>query len=119
MHHLNSLLLTFSLQVEISYQIATLIKSKHVLFFSLQFQLPSECTILSLISYFSLQFQIISNTIRMHNLPSLFSFYSLQFQIGLSTVTMHALETLLTSISLQFKIVSNTVRMYECTKAYM
>jgi len=88
-------------------------------FFSLQFQLPSECTILSLISFFSLQFQIISNTIRMHHLPSLFSFYSLQFQIVLSTVTMHALETLLTSISLQFKIVSNTVRMYECTKAYM
>ena len=66
----------------------------------------------SLFSNCSLQFLIVSNTVKMHHLQSLFSFYSQQFQIVLSTVTMHALETLFPSISLQFQIVSNYTRVH-------
>ena len=42
----------------------------------------------------SLQFQIVSDTTRMHVLETLFSSISLQFQIVSDTTRMHALETL-------------------------
>ena len=64
----------------------------------------------TLFLFVSLQFQIISNTIRMHALETLFSVLSLQFRIVSNTVRMHALETLFSIYSLQFRIVSNTVR---------
>jgi len=89
-----------------------LIKSKQVLFISLQFQIPSEGTFTVLVFNFLSAFQNRFNYVRMHHLPFLFSFYSLQFQIVLSTVTMHALETMFASISLQFQIVSNCIRVY-------
>jgi len=41
---------------------------------------------------FSLQFQIVLNTTRMHALETLFSFIFLQFQIVLNTVRVHALD---------------------------
>ena len=85
---------------------------------SKSFQIPSEHNIYRpCFHFFSLQFQIVSNTVRIHYLPSLFSFYSLHFQIVLNTVTMHALETLFSSISLQFNILPNTVQILsECMK---
>ena len=52
-----------------------------------------ECFKRNNVLYFPLHFQIVSNTVRMHHLPSLFSFFSLQFQI-LYTVRMHALDPL-------------------------
>ena len=48
----------------------------------------------TLFSFFSLQFQIISNTVRMHALETLFSKFSLQFQIVSNSTRMYALETL-------------------------
>ena len=52
-----------------------------------------------------------SNPVTMHNLPSLISF-SLQFQIVSNTVRIYALETLFSKGFLRFRIVSNTVTMH-------
>ena len=41
-----------------------------------------------------MQFQIVSNAVRMHTLETLLSTFSLQFQIVSNIVKMHALETL-------------------------
>ena len=60
---------------------------------------------------FSLQFQIVSNTVIMHALDTLFSIIFLQFQIVSGNTRMHALETLF-SFFLQFQIVLNTVIMH-------
>ena len=48
-----------------------------------------------------LQFQIVSNSVRMHSFET-FSNCSLQFQIVIKTVRMHALETLFPPKYLQF-----------------
>ena len=60
----------------------------------------------------SLQFPIVSNTVRMHPLASLFSKVSLYFQIVSNAVRMHHLLSLFSKVSLPFQIVSNTVRMH-------
>ena len=96
---------------------------------SKSFQIPSQCTIYRpcfcffsavpnrlkyrqnacfrdiVFFFFSLQFQIVLNTVRIHALERLFSKCSLQFQIVLNNIRIHALETLLSSFFLQFKIV--------------
>ena len=111
--------------------------------FFLQFQPVStsvrrqNACVRTLFSNFSLQFQNVSNTVTMYNLPSLFSlspavpnrlkyrqnacirdivfihffcsFKPFQQQSG---VRMHALETLFSNFSRQFQIVSNTVTIY-------
>ena len=60
------------------------------------FQIPSRCLLQKhCFHFFSLQFQIISNTVRMHVLETLFSKFSLQFQIVSNSTRMYALETLL------------------------
>ena len=88
----------------------------------------------SLFSLFSLQFQIVSNIVRMlfrYISFTCFSAYpnrlkyrqntcfrdfafnfSLRFQIVSNTVRMHALELSFSFLSLQFQIVSNTVRLH-------
>ena len=58
----------------------------------------------------SLQYQIFSNTGRMHAYSETFSKFTLQCQIVPNTITMHALEKLFSKFSLQFQIVSNSVR---------
>ena len=102
--------------------------------FSLHFKYRQNAPFTVHVFIFTLQFQIVSNTVRMHHLPFLFtfffcisktfqipsectiyhhfSFYSQKLQIFLNTVTMHALETLFSSISLQFQIVSKTMRVH-------
>ena len=105
---------TFSLQVEISYQIAAECNN-HRPFSHLQRDVWPTSLRLSHIDYVkrcTVFLIAVSNTVRMHHLQSLFSFYSQQFQIVLSTVTMHALETLFPSFSLQFQIVSNYIRVH-------
>ena len=59
---------------------------------------------------FSLQFQIVSSTVRMHALGTLFSSISLQFQIISKTVTVHALETLFSFWLCSFKYCQNVWR---------
>ena len=96
---------------------------------SKSFQIPSQCVLqMHIVSiYFSavpncfryhqnacfrdisfnrktLQFQIVSNTARMHALDTLFSIISLQFQIVPNTFRAHALKTL---FSKEFSEVSN------------
>ena len=66
----------------------------------------------TLFSIFSLQFQIISNTVIMHALETLFSIFSLPFQTVSNTTILHNLETLFSKLSLQFQIISNTARMH-------
>ena len=61
---------------------------------------------------FSLQFQIVSNTIRMHVLKTLVSNKILHFPICSNTVRMHALEILFSNNILHFLIFSNTVRVH-------
>ena len=96
MHHLPSLLSKCSLQVKIfivlvfknvsvtiishfqgrlAYLTPTLIKSKHKLFFSLQFRIVRMHALDTLFSSISLQFRIVSNTIRMHALETLCSLF--------------------------------------------
>ena len=77
----------------------------------------------SLFSYFSLQFQIVSNAVSItvyrlcfqHFLcsfkPSLCLRFSLQFRIVSNAVRMHRLPSLFLFVSLQFLIVVHTVRM--------
>ena len=55
----------------------------------------------TMISIIFLQFQIVSDTFRVHALKTLFSKCSLHFQIVLNTVRMHALETLFSKLSLK------------------
>ena len=94
-----------------------------VLIFSLQFQNVLNTVRIhaleTLFSKCSMQFQIVSNTVRMHALETLFSIFSLHLRIVLNTVRKHVLETLFSKCSMQFQIVSNTVRMYESIKAYL
>ena len=96
MHHLPSLLSKCSLHVKIfivlvfknvsvtvishfqgrlAYLTPTLIKSKHILFFSLQFRIVRMHALDTLFSSISLQFRIVSNTIRMHALETLCSLF--------------------------------------------
>ena len=99
----------------------TLIKSKHVLFFSLQFQIPSACTIYHpLISKFlgiskSFQLKYRQNAPFTFLVFILFSIVPNRFKLHQST----CFRDIVFLFSLQFKIVSNTVKMYESTKAYM
>ena len=93
----------------------TLIKSKHVYCFShwrfkYRFKQCHNARISVRVFRFFLHFQIVSNTVTIHNLPSLFSFFS-QFQI-INTPRMHALEALFSYIYLRFQIVPNTIRMH-------
>ena len=141
MHHLASLLSKFSLQVKISYQSVSHCTRKrpcfHVFICFVQFQIVSNnacvryivfnyfsevrnrfkychntCFRRTLFSFISLQFQIVSDTTRMHAIQKLFSFFSLQFQIVSNTVRAHALKTMFLKKSLQFQIVSNNIRMH-------
>ena len=83
---------------------------------SLQFQIVTNTVrthyLLSLFSFYSLHFQIVSNTTRTHYLLSLFPFYSLHFQIVSNTTRTHYLLSLFSFYSLHFQIVSNTIRMH-------
>ena len=74
-----------------------LMKSKHVPFFHCRnkcFKKRQNARESVIVSKLSPEFQIVSNTVRMHHIPSLFSFYSLQFQIISNTVRMHHLPSL-------------------------
>ena len=75
------------------------------------FQMQSECTVYRPCSHFCLQFQIVSNSVRMHALDALVLKHSLQFHNVSSTVRIHHLALLNSKFSLQFQMVSNAVRM--------
>ena len=120
MHHLASLLSTFSLQVKISYQNVSYCTRKRPCFHHfptvpnrfkyrknacLRYIYFSEvlnrfkyrhnaCFRCTLFSSISLQFQIVSDTTRMHALETLFSHKNLHVHIVSDTTRMHALETL-------------------------
>ena len=90
MHHLASVLSTFSLQIKISYQNVSYCTRKRPCFHlfsysSKSFLIPhNACFRWTLFSSISLQFQIVSDTTRMHTLETLFSFFlysSKSFQI--------------------------------------
>ena len=65
--------------------------------------LHNACFRCTLFSSISMQFQIVSDSTRMHTLERLFSSFSLQFQIVSDTTRMHALETLFHYFLCSFK----------------
>ena len=110
-HHLSSLLSTFFSAVptsRTSFQIAlefTIYRPCFHYFSAVpnRFKYRQNAPFIVLVFIISLQFQIVSKTVRMHHLPSLFSFISLQFQIVSNTVRMHALDTLFSLFLCSFK----------------
>ena len=104
MHHLASLLVTFSLQVKISYQNVSLLHAfTSVLVFifssfsysSKSFQIPQECMLK--IHCFQLFSEVLNCFKYRHNTCfrcTLFSSISLQFQIVQDIIRLHALKTL-------------------------
>ena len=128
MHHLALLLSKFSLQVKISYQIASVSNAPFSALFSIfpsrskiSFQIPSECTIYRRCFHFS----AFPNRLKYcHKAP----FTSLVFIIYLffaavqniiNTTSVHALKTIsMNNISLQYQIFSNTDRMHAYSETF-
>ena len=74
----------------------------------------NACFRCTLFSSISLQFQIVSDTNRMHALETVFSFFSLQFQIVSNTFRAHALKKLCSKCFLQFQKYRHTA-CFRCT----
>ena len=106
------------------------------------FHIPSESMLQRHFFYFfSLQFRIVSSTVRKHDLETLFSFFStvpkrfkyhqnacfkdIIFKIVFAVPDRFkyfqkaCFRDIIFIFSLQFQIVSNTIRIYKSIKAYM